>query len=306
MPPRDPQSFSLTRFLWRAIAWTLLAGLAWKLTLRANADFTIWLAKVLPSASGFPSPYLFCDDHPFFWHATLFPPVVGLTMASYWLRWPERIVRTVAGYVTYAGLTAVAIIINESPYLPETRFRASATSSLVNANCLMFGLVIWILSAGPWYFRRIVTSSANSRSSIAGRAWRAIRNGWGTRLGLLFLGVLVVVPAFAATGTPAGRRARFELGRAMRAVPFFPQPSRTRLDVSEESQRRRDLLTVDAVRALEKVIDQDRGDGFPAAALYHLNGHLYFSMRPERSATAETYFRIGTAMVELGAEQRSQ
>ncbi|NOT02263.1 MAG: hypothetical protein HOP29_16780 [Phycisphaerales bacterium] len=306
MPPSDPRPFSLPRFLWRAIAWAVLAGVAWKMTLRANADVTIWLAKGLQRLAGFPAPYLFCDEHPLFWHATLFPPVVGLVMASYWLRWRDRVMRTVVGYGTYACLTAIAIIVNESPYLSETRFRASATSALVNANCLMFGLVIWMLSAGPWY-ARIQTSSPASppaRQPVARRMWTSLRHGWVTRLVLLIIGVSAVVPLFAATGSRAGLQARLEVARAMRRVPFFPQPRTSRPTVSPDAQGRRDLLAMDAIRAIERVIARDAEDGLSSATMFHLNGHLYYGLRPDRDALAQEYYKVGTAYLELAGEQR--
>ena len=114
----------MVRLLWRAILWSAVAGLVWYYTRTYNAAITVWLAKSMHALVGYPAPYLFGDEpkYSYFWHATMFPPVVGLTLASYWLRWPDRLVRAVVGFFAHSCLTATAVCVNDSPYLQQTEF----------------------------------------------------------------------------------------------------------------------------------------------------------------------------------------
>jgi len=148
---RVAPTFAVRRFLLRAVPWVVAAGFLWHYTHAYNAAFTVAVTKYLHAWLGYPAPYMLCDETKLFWHATMFPPLVGLGLASYWLRWPDRILRVCSGYVGYCCLTAVAITINESPYMQQTPLRNMVTSPLVNADYLMFGIVIWMLTCGPWY-----------------------------------------------------------------------------------------------------------------------------------------------------------
>lgn len=272
--------WSLPRFLWRVVLWTAAAGFAWEFTLAQNSGLAVWLTKSIHMLAGFPAPYLFCDEKRLFWHATLFPPVVGLTMASYWLRWPDRMVRTVVGYLAYCALTAVTIIIHESPYLPETELREVVTNTLVNANYLTFGVVIWVLAASPWYLRRPSPPVASrGRGYLLGRVWNAIRQGWATRLMLLILGVSLAVPLFAMTGTKEGMTARLGVARAMRQISFFPFPSTAEVETTAQEQARYNRKAIAAGVQIGKAVQEDEADRLSSASLFYLSGQLLNSLR---------------------------
>ena len=78
MPEIPHPTWTLKSLLIRALPWTLLAAWIWKLTAVQNAAFTVMIAKWMHALAGRPAPYLFCDERMLFWHATMFPPIVGL------------------------------------------------------------------------------------------------------------------------------------------------------------------------------------------------------------------------------------
>jgi hypothetical protein len=280
VPENAPPVWSLKPFLIRAVVWALLAAAVWKYTTSLNADFTIGIVKLAHSLAGRPAPYLFCDEYRLFWHATMFPPMVGLILGSYWLGWFDRIVRAAFGYVAQCVLTGVAITIHESPYLQQNDFINVVTANLVNAHYLLFGVVIWVLVAGPWYSQRSRDASTEDRSLLR-RAWDCVRRGWAIRLVLLCVGVGATIPLFAMTGSDAAMAARSKLGRALSEVPFFPQPSNAALAVSPSEQRLRDDAVRRAMAELQGAILADQADDVESAALWHLTGHLLISLRPE-------------------------
>lgn len=313
MAENDARTISLGRFLCRAVPWAVAAGFLWHYTHVYNAAFTVTVTKFLHWCVGYPAPYMFCDGTSLFWHSTMFPPIVGLGLASYWLRWRDRVLRIVAGYVGHCCLTAVAITINESPYLQQTEFRDMVTSPLVNADYLMFGIVIWLLTCGPWYEGRDGGTKelrheggSGDGERRGGYAWArmltVIRDGWATRLVLLVVGVSVVVPVFAFTGSSAGREARARVADAMVAVPYFPHPSHEKLEVGAQKRVARERLATQAILEIEKAILADGVVHQPSAALYYLTGHLLLSLHPDDPVLAKQ-FRVQAALALREAEE---
>lgn len=290
-------SWSLRRFLWRAVPWVIACAVVWKFTFDQNDALTVAITKFLHRLVGLPAPYLFCDEKKFFWHATMFPPVVGLTLASYWVRWPDRVVRAAVGYVTHCCLTAIAIAVHESPYLMQTEMRNPVTSMLVNANYLMFGAVIWLLAAGPWYVLRRASSlksgegdgvvrvgrkerSLTVAARMGRRAWGVVRYGWVTRLVLLVLGVSLVLPLFALTGTPSGMSARLDMARALRDVPYFPHPPDAEVTVDPLLRDQRERYATKAILAFEAVLEADKRADVESAPVKYLLGKMLLSLKP--------------------------
>jgi hypothetical protein len=267
-------------FLLRAAGWAVAAGVLWQFTREPNAAFTVWLTKRLHDLVGFPAPYLFADDSHLFWHATMFPPVVALTLGSFWLSWPARIVRSIVGYVVQCGVTAVAITLNESPYLQAADMLTPMTSTLVNADYLVIGVAIWVLLAGPWYG----AGRGEPGVGLARRVWRALYNSGVLRCLLLWFGITLIVPAAAMLGSPEGRSARWEMAAALREVPYFPYPSGAESGVDRATQDERDRLAKEALRAIQAAIETDLADGREVGALWYLAGHVFNSMRPEDAA----------------------
>ncbi len=302
-------TFSLWRFLLRVVPLAIGAGVLWKLTATENASFTVWLTKMLHGLAGRPAPYMFCDSTHLFWHATMFPPVVALMLGSYWIRWPGRVLRAAAGYVVQCGMTAIAITINESPYLQRTPLCDTLTSTLVNANYLMFGVVIWVLAAGPWYVSGRESSSRGMNS--AGRVWwrravSAVRHGWWTRVVLLWVAVALVVPVFALSGSTEGRAARARVAAAMSNVPFFPQPSGGDTSAQLREQLQRDEATKHALYAIEAAIKADPADGSDSAALFYLTAHLLNSLRPPDANLRQQFRADALLMFHKATEARAR
>lgn len=295
--------FSLRRFLIRVVPLAIVAGVAWKFTSAWNADFTVWLVKAIHRLFLHPAPYLFCDTRRYFWHATMFPPVLALTLASYWLPWWDRGLRAMGGYVAYCGLTAIAIAINESPYLQQTDVLVPMSSTLVNANYLMFSVVIWVLAAGPWYGGgRLPRAERIVEASPKKRWYPAWLGGWGTRVLILWAAVAMVVPAYAMFGTPEAMAARAKVARRMRLVPFFPNPSGADVDVSAAEQLTRDDAVKKVLDALRETIEADAAAKRDSAALWHLTGRLLDSMRPPNAETARQ-IKLGAARALIKARK---
>ncbi len=305
MADHPATAWSTRRFLPRALIWTAVAGVGWKLLLAPNAHFTVFVTKLLHELAGFPAPYLFCDETTFFWHATLFPPVVGLTLASYWLGWPDRLLRAGVGYLVYCVLTAITIAVNESPYLPGNDFGEVLTNTLVNANYCTFGIVIWVLAASPWYCHRAAADGRDGAVSTGvTRVWRCIRYGWITRLVLLTLALAIVPLLYAMTGSPEAMAARWKVATAMREVPFFPHPSIAKVDVSAERQFERDRKTAAALQAIKAAIAEDETDKLSSASLFYLGGQLFISLRHEDPEVAARHRSVGLAYLKRARRTR--
>ncbi len=307
MPDRPEPVWKLSRFLWRAVPWLVVMALVWQYTLPQNSGLAVWVTKRLHGLLGFPAPYMFCDSHRLFWHATLFPPAIGLILASYWLGWTQRIVRASFGYAAYTLLTAITITIHESPYLPETGFRSILTSTMADANYLTFGVAIWVLAAGPWYLRRTQIESKETHiHHFATRAWRWVGNSWMLRLTTLVLGVSLVVPLFAASGTQQQMGARWRMARALRDVPYYPFPSAAPVEVPPEKRLERDRRTATAIEAIDNAIREDRTDQMPSAALLHLSGHFYLSMKPDDIGLSRRFQKIAGDQIQRANMTRAR
>ncbi len=272
--------WSLKRFLPRAILLMVVAGVVWRFTFTLNADIAVRLTKYLHSLVGRPSPYMFCDETRLFWHATMFVPEFGLILASYWIGWPGRIVRVLAVYTGHSLLTACTITIHESPYLQQNEFVNVATSTLVNANYLLFGVASWVLVAGPWH-----RSDHSPKQGV--RRFSQFANNWPVRLMLLCLAMSTTVPLFAVTGTADAMKAREELASAMSAVPWFPRPGDSDEGHVVPGQLERDRLAVKALSAMRRVIEIDmqadeHGEStIGAASVWFLTAHMLASLRPD-------------------------
>ncbi len=296
MAESNPPTFSLPRFLARVVPLVIVAGIIWKATATHNASLTVWLTKALHHLARRPAPYMFCDHTTLYWHATMFPPVVALTLGSYWIRWPGRIIRAVAGYFVHCACTAIAITLNESPYLQQTPLLSPLTSTMVNANYLVIGVAIWVLAAGPWYQPAACLDSTGKQQTRWGRAVSAVRNAWFTRVLLFWLALTAVVPMYAMFGARDGTAARARVAESLAAVPFFPHPSSAPRSVSLEAQLERDRAAVVALRAIRQAIESDQAEGYPSAALWHLTAHLLNSLRPEEDPELASQFKAQAAL----------
>lgn len=295
--------FSVKRFLPRALLLMILGGVVWRYTYTFNADFAVWMTKWLHRLFGRPSPYMFCDESRLYWHATMFVPEFGLILASYWIGWSGRILRILAVYIAHSLLTACTITIHESPYLQQNEFVNVATSTLVNANYLLFGVVAWVLVAGPWYHR----AGASETRGI----WKVVSN-WPVRLIVFCIALWLTVPLFAATGTDDAMIARAKLADAMQAIPWFPHPSNVDEDRLAVEQKKRDLLAVEALLAMQRVIElelevaDNRDPSVKSASVWFLTAHMLASLRPENLAQRQDYKIRAAAALQRARDARSR
>jgi hypothetical protein len=308
VPEQPPNPFRLSRFLPRAIPLAVASAVLWQFTREPNAQFTITIVKSLHNLLGFPAPYLFCDETRLFWNATMFPPVVALVLASYWLPWWDRILRAVAGYVAHAGMTAIAIAVHESPYLAQLDVLAPITSTLVNANYLMFGLVIWVLIAGPWYSADDTTTEPTSDPTTARQ--RTIINKlwgfWGTRIVTLWITVAMILPIIFMFATPDVRQSRLDLARTMRAVPTFPHPVTSTPAVPDHQLTAYNKSLLTALSALEQAIKTDIAADLNSSPLWFLTSNLWLALRPEDPKLAQNATRRAAIAFQTAKRQRSR
>lgn len=284
--------FSIQRFMIYVVPLMVAAGVMWKFTGRQNAEFTIWFTKQLHWLACRPAPYLFCDGSRLYWHATMFPPVVALTLGSYWIKWPDRLLRTLVGYVAHCGMTAIAITINESPYLQPNSLLNPLTSTIVNANYLAFGVAIWVLAAGPWYLKRdaeIAGSDGEPKTHRWLRWSRRLCCGWFSRVFLLWLAVAMIIPIYAMLGTDEAMSARARVAEKMSDVAFFPQPSSAAWPANQNEQLARDKATIEALMEIEGAIEADRDADVESAPLFYLTANLFNSLRPTDPTLAQKF-----------------
>ena len=116
----------MRRFLVEAVVFSVLASVLWWLTLVTDAgrQATLELARILHRVAGYPAPYLLAEVKAYYWHAPLFPPLVGLILASRWLSWGRRLRQLGLGLACFWFMVAVQVVMVYSPYLPLSVFRS--------------------------------------------------------------------------------------------------------------------------------------------------------------------------------------
>ncbi len=293
--------WSVRRFVPRALLLMIVAGIVRHYTVSWNADFAVWTTKALHGLLGRPSPYMFCDESRLYWHATMFVPEVGLILASYWLGWTGRVVRVAAVYLAHTLLTACTISIHESPYLQQNGLVNVATSTLVNANYLLFGVAAWVLVAGPWY-----RDQGDQRGLI-----KRVTGHWLLRLMCLCLAVSLVVPLFGLMGTKDAMAARAEMGAAMRDVPWFPFPSNRDDDVAKAEQMTRDRAAAKALATIQTVLQADMAAAkddasIRSAPIWFLTAHVLASLRPDDAARRQAFKDQAALALMQSHERRRQ
>lgn len=139
----------MRRFVLHAIGFTLAAAVVWWVTRNLAAASTIAGAGALHWIVGFPAPMLAADQHFLFWFAPLFPPFVGLVLASRWMSWPDRCMGLAIGLLAFWYVVSVLIAIVYSPYLTPSAVRAYLAQALTELNALAVPVILWLIVSGP-------------------------------------------------------------------------------------------------------------------------------------------------------------
>ncbi|NOS99556.1 MAG: hypothetical protein HOP29_02900 [Phycisphaerales bacterium] len=139
----------MRRFAINAIGITLAAAVVWWFTRHTAAVSTIAGARALHWIIGYPAPKLAADDHFLFWFAPLFPPLVGLVLASRWAPWPGRIVGLAIGLTAFGYIVSMLIAVVYSPYLTPSAVRAYLSQALTELNAVAVPVILWLIVVGP-------------------------------------------------------------------------------------------------------------------------------------------------------------
>ena len=201
----------MRRFLLEVIAYSLLATLLWWLGFAQELTHpaTIWLAKILHRIAGFPAPYLLADLKPYFWFSPLFPPLVGLMLASRWLSWGERLRRLVIGLGCFWLAVALQMCLVYSPYLPLSRFRDYVKMMGISSGYILLPVILWlILTGGPG---ALVAPPGGGEGPTAAGSRR--RRSWVPSALALAVTLALAAPIFVSVrlGAPEWTKARREM-----------------------------------------------------------------------------------------------
>lgn len=218
----------LARFAATAVAYTLLATLAWWLTHDAAASACASFAKLLHAIIGLPAPYLIADVADLWWLAPPAQLFVGLVLASAWIRWPVRLTLLLVGISLFWFITSMTIVIACSPYIGMAPGRQFVSIMLTKSLLVVVPTILWLMLCGiP---RPAAASRIGSRGEPDDDDLRTVRQrlpaeaGRGiplaARAAVSVSACLVLLPltglALATTATADIREARSDLASALR------------------------------------------------------------------------------------------
>jgi hypothetical protein len=201
----------LRRFLLEVIVYSLLATVLWWLGFAHGLTDhpTIWLAKILHRIAGYPAPYLLADLKPYFWFSPLFPPLVGLMLASRWLSWGTRLRRLAVGLACFWLAVSLQVCLVYSPYLPLSRFRDYVKMMGISSGYVLLPVILWlVLTGGPG---ALVAPAGGGKGPAAPASRR--QRSWVPSVFALGVGLALAVPIFVAAqlGAPEWTKARREM-----------------------------------------------------------------------------------------------
>lgn len=152
----------MKRFVAKAFILSLIATLVWWSTQHAAARSAVWLAKALHDLVGYPAPSLAAGPSAEkWWMAPLFPPVVGLVLASHWRSWRVRLVGLILALAAFWYVVAVQISVTYSPYLTLSAVRAYLMQIMISLNSIAIPIVLWLIVCGQPDF----TTARSSRAT---------------------------------------------------------------------------------------------------------------------------------------------
>lgn len=200
----------MRRFIIEAVVFSLLATALWYVSFATDVarQATLELARALHRVAGYPAPYLLAEVKSYYWHSPLFPPLVGLILASRWLTWRQRLAQLTLALVCFWFIVAVQIVIVYSPYLPLSWFRSFVERIYISSGYIAAPIVLWlILTGGPGPLLA-PPGSFQDEHPLFPRRWHAA-------VAAILLCLLFTVPVFVAAGRgdpgwPQARRAMAE------------------------------------------------------------------------------------------------
>ena len=241
----------MRRFIIEAVVFSLLATAVWYVTFATDVtrQATLEVARVLHRVAGYPAPYLLAEVKPYYWHSPLFPPLIGLMLASRWLTWRQRLAQLIFALICFWFMVAVQIVIVYTPYLPLSWFRSFVERIYISSGYIAAPIILWlILTGGPHPLLAPPDSSEGEHPLFARR--------WHAAVAAIILCVLFTLPVFIAAG---------------RGDPGWPEARRA----MAEGLRRDDPAA--ALVGLQQILPKDpRNDGliYLAARLHQRRGEM--------------------------------
>ena len=138
----------MRRYVIEAIVLSLAASVVWWATRDFTAAATIAGAKGLHRLIGYPTPFLSGNSHHFYWFSPLFPPLVGLVLASRWLSWRRRLIGLLIGLCAFWYVVSVQLAVTFSPYLTLSAVRAYLMQVLISLNSVAVPVLLWLIVTG--------------------------------------------------------------------------------------------------------------------------------------------------------------
>ncbi len=138
----------MRRFIIESIVVSVLAAVVWWLTQDITAPTTVAGAKMLHRLVGYPAPYLVADGSHIYWFSPLFPPMVGLIIASRWTSWRRRIVGLSICTVGFWYIVSLQVAVSYSPYLTLSAIRGYLSQTLISLNSVAVPVVFWLIVTG--------------------------------------------------------------------------------------------------------------------------------------------------------------
>ncbi len=208
----------MKRFVIKFILISLGATVVWSLTTGWTRPTTIYGAKALHALVGYPAPWLLADLDHYHWFAPLFPPLVGLVMASQWVSWRRRLGGLVIGLAAFWYLVALQIAIVYSPYLTLSAVRAYLMSVQITLNSVVVPVVLWLIATGGPPREWSAAAAPDQRPQPPADADSAARWGVMGVWTLLFSAILTLPILAAGAQTDASiTAARNTVARAITA-----------------------------------------------------------------------------------------
>ncbi len=166
----------MRRFILDAILLSIAATILWWLTDDLTAKTTIAGGRLLHRLIGYPAPGMAEGVH-LYWLSPLFPPLVGLLLASRWVPWPRRLIGLAITLLAFWYMVSFQAAVTFSPYLTNSAIRAYLMKSLISLNQVAVPILLWLIVAGVprrAYFarekQRGTTTSEQARTTPAKQA----------------------------------------------------------------------------------------------------------------------------------------
>lgn len=138
----------MRRFTIEVLVISVAAAVLWGLTREYTAVTTIAGAKWLHRLVGYPAPFLLAEGNHDYWFSPLFPPLVGLVLASRWVPWRRRLLGLGIGLCAFWYVVSVQVAVTYSPYLTLSTVRAYLMQTQIAMNSVVMPVLLWLAATG--------------------------------------------------------------------------------------------------------------------------------------------------------------